>query len=329
MENKEIQPESNAVSMINDKEEILQYLYDLLDVAPPMHFSLLESVHAMCIGVLARTEPAESFDAEDLENLISIASTICSIDLQPSIDILSYMLIDLGTDDTADLIVRYVDRVVADRDKLKAWLTDHKKEPIAASAADRIRVLKANDVTCNPVLVADDMIMFDKVVNLFDLAMDATKINQSWIDYTALISGNVSLDTIYISISKDNGEDPTTVEVISIPVHFQFVPSQDIGDFTHRIGTIVGFIKIDETTSKADGTVNVTLAELTAGMCIIVNLEVSGEINLKSSNVSAQCKLNVVLGTVPDTTYTAEVTAAFNRLTFTPLAYSVDARCAK
>jgi hypothetical protein len=204
------------------------------------------------------------------------------------------------------------------------------KEPGTANTeAKKIIPLKANDTGATAKLVADEQILFGKEVNLFDMALDATKFGHSHIDYTDLVSEGVLFDTAFLTITEDN-EGTIREEIFAIPMkirsgaRFQMRNnSRDSADRDCRISERVNFNK---DTTKADGTASSVLAAFAGDAYLQLSLNITGGINLKTADTMVQGQVSGVVVTETGETPVAAVTDQFSKLSFELSHYTLDAR---
>jgi hypothetical protein len=205
----------------------------------------------------------------------------------------------------------------------------YKNPEAVRTAAKKIVPLKAND--SNPAtMTADTRILFGAQVNLFDLALDANTIGYTNVDHTDLVSDGVKLDTIYLQLFVDNGGVGDITDIIPIVVKNRsgagFHMRNNAQDSADRNCVLAERIKLNDETLKLAGTAALGLAAITGDAFLQLDLNVSGNINLKTADTHVYGTVKAAVATISGDAAAAEVTTAFDTMTFTLLDYSLDAR---
>ena len=119
----------------------------------------------------------------------------------------------------------------------------------------RIMPLKVNDteeMTGDPdgVLVDDNIIKFNKELNLFDLVLDETKEYRKRFNYTDLVSEGVAVDAIYVTINGEKYRLSVAADARARLMHLQ-TSEQFSGD---RETNLMIRARFNQTSRKEDGT---------------------------------------------------------------------------
>jgi hypothetical protein len=205
----------------------------------------------------------------------------------------------------------------------------HRPE-IANTEAKKIIPLKANDTGATPLLVADSKIVFGKDVNLFDLALDATKFGHSHVDYTDIVADGVLFDSAVLEVTLDDGTNPAVAELFELPLRIRsgarFQLRNNSRDSADRNCVIGEKLLFDAETKKVDGTANTVLAAFTGDAGLLLKVDIDGRINLKTADTFAQGQVTGSVVTESGEAPIAAVTDAFADLTFALKYYTLDAR---
>lgn len=186
--------------------------------------------------------------------------------------------------------------------------------------------LKANDTKSQ--LVADGIIKFNQVVNLFDLAVAPTE--QEGINYSDLVSEGVYLKEVVIALSKTvNGS--TVKEEFAIPVDsvstsrlMMMANSADSGDR----GTNMKYrTRLMPTMVTTAGAANTLLKDVADPDMVIVDMFISNLISLKTSVTRASGDVSISAGSMTaGVDPSAAVNTILQGMTVELVGYRLDAR---
>lgn len=173
----------------------------------------------------------------------------------------------------------------------------------------RIEPLSANDSATDPVLVEDGIYKFNKAINMFDLAIDASKPGYEKYNHTDFVEDNAVLDGILISITKPAvaavgsvGEEGYVAAQDAVTEQFMLkIPaskgrltqiSNDMKSTDRRVAIdrfpIILFSNTAMIPATANGTTASTiLGNLTANQGIQVNFNVNAHIDRQYSTMDA------------------------------------------
>jgi len=205
----------------------------------------------------------------------------------------------------------------------------HKTPSKAGGQLKTIEVLKSND--SDGVLTADDRIIFGKSVNLFDLALDSSKIGYDHIDRSDLVSEGAMMDTIYMqAFLYVDGAGGDITEIVPINVKgrsgSRFTMQNNGKDSADRVCLVQEDFFVDDATLKLEGTAATALAAITGDAQIKLNLNVSGFLNLKTSAAHATGSVEAELVTESGEAAEGSASDAFDNLTFTLIDYKLAAK---
>lgn len=200
-------------------------------------------------------------------------------------------------------------------------------DPRAVSAELKLIVpLKANDTDPeHPTVYQDGYILPQTRANLFDLARIADKMGYTHTNYTDLISENVFVNDIIISVN--NG---TTTERYRIPVKYinsnRLLPIANTNDSGIRQAMFDHVVAFDASSTTMEGTPTTIFTACTASDKITVNFFVSARINLKYASVYTQVDASIDTHNVSEAPVIGAVADLAKTLTVKVEGVSFDAR---
>jgi len=205
----------------------------------------------------------------------------------------------------------------------------YKNPEIANTAPKRLVPLKVNDTGSPAKLVADEIIVPNNQLNLLDLCF-ADKYGHNHVDWSDIISDGVMLEKVYITITKDNGSDPDTVETFEINVKnfsgSRFHMRNNAKDSADRNCVLTQPFVLNSETKTVAGTTSTILASFTADPFVRLLVKAFGEMNLKTADISVNTSLAPELKTKSGAAASAAIEDEFATLTFACTGYTVDAR---
>lgn len=161
-------------------------------------------------------------------------------------------------------------------------------------------------------------------VNLFDLTVDADKMGYSHYNLTDVVSENVALDALLISVS-----DGSTTEYFELNVRqlnqsrLNMLPN--VNDSGIR-GVIFNYtFKLGKDSKTQSGTTTTLLAKCTDTDYLRAHISFTSEINLKYATTSGYGEIGVDAYNKNKAAVNSEVTTMLEGLTFEVVAYKLDA----
>ena len=148
-----------------------------------------------------------------------------------------------------------------------------------------------NDTGTVSVMV-DESLAMGRIANLFDLTMDANRVGFQNVDYTDTIAEGGTVESIYVQVTKDNGEDPDTVEVFKIDVRWlaasRFIMVGNASDSGDRQASIrhIDAKNLISGGLMANGAATVIFNGVT-NYFYRLTIDCTVKLNLKDGNVSA------------------------------------------
>jgi len=124
--------------------------------------------------------------------------------------------------------------------------------------ATRIKPLKAND-TAGKFLVADDIYLFQKQINLFAMAIDQTKIGYEKYNHTDFVEEGIVVDGVLVKITTTKQLGTGTVGDFYVMIH---IPTgrgrltqilNDLRSTDRRLSLDRFSVRLDKTTAKFEG----------------------------------------------------------------------------
>ena len=176
------------------------------------------------------------------------------------------------------------------------------------------------------VVYADGYIKYNCKANLFDLSLIANQLGRSHYNFTDLVSENVILNEILLQISDGDTDEIIRVDTSHLSgARLQMRPNtKDSGLRTCMLNVTV---KLDNTTKTVNGEPSTLLATTTSADYVKAVITTAIEINLKYADVDGMGYIKgFAANAVPGADPSEEVTTLVEGLTFTLLAYNLDAR---
>lgn len=185
------------------------------------------------------------------------------------------------------------------------------KDPTPVSTVlKRIVPLVANDDAQDPKLVADGIYKFEKVINMFDLALDASKPGYEKYNHTDFVEDNIFIDGLYINLTKagtpaqgTEGQDGYVAATAAVTEQFFVKVPQSKGRLTQMTNTQKStdrYVNIDRfpVILTKDSTIipasanasdaSEILAGLTVNQGILINFNVSAHVDREYSILDAK-----------------------------------------
>lgn len=183
--------------------------------------------------------------------------------------------------------------------------------------------LTANDV--NSDLVGDGIIKFGREVNLFDLSKLANQIGKSQYNYTDLVSENVIFDSAIVSLTSGGTTENFQIDLSHVQMaKYQMQPNTaDSGD---RACMFRYAFPLKKNTLTVTGAPSTILANCTDTDFLRLEIHVSSQISLKTSNVYAMCEPRVTAYNSVGSEVASDVSNLLKGLSVAAVGYSVDAR---
>lgn len=131
---------------------------------------------------------------------------------------------------------------------------------------------------------------------IMHLAVDETKFGHAKINMTDTVADNVSVETIYVTLSNGDG----VTEQFKLPIgttYARLTRTNNSKDASDRQAVFETLVRLRKGATTAAGTVSTLLDSIEEGEGIIVKLRVSATINLKSGKANAM--INVQAGASP------------------------------
>lgn len=167
----------------------------------------------------------------------------------------------------------------------------------------RIMPLKVNDteeITGDPegVLVDDNIIKFNKELNLFDLVLDETKEYRKRFNYTDLVSEGVAVDAIYVTINGEKYRLAVNADARARLMHLQ-TSEQFSGD---RETNLLIKARFNQNSKKEDGTLTQIFTNDPLVEDFVLTIEAYVYCDLQTANVrsSASFRLGAVSNRAKD-----------------------------
>lgn len=216
-----------------------------------------------------------------------------------------------------------------------------------ATVLKRIVPLTANDDVQDPKLVADGIYKFQKVIDMFELALDPTKPGYEKYNHTDFVEDNIFVDGLYLNLTKaaaaaqgTEGEDGYVPAEAAVSEQFfikipqsksRLTQPSNVLKSTDRYANIDRFPVILNKDSKIiPATANASdaseiLGALTVNQGIMLNLNISAHVDRENSHLDAK-------GFVTVSAYnrlapvTADEKAFAARITVDLVGFTLDAR---
>lgn len=161
---------------------------------------------------------------------------------------------------------------------------------VVSNTLQQIVPLKSNDT--NDDLVSDNVIKFNRNVNLFDLSVRANQLGGSHYNYTDLVSENVSVQTVYIKLKKDATEETFAIDVgYANGARLNMMPN--VEDSGIRATFFTHTVKLTKDTQTVEGQPSTILASCTNDDYIRVDINITASINLKYANANGMAHATV------------------------------------
>jgi len=185
----------------------------------------------------------------------------------------------------------------------------------------------AGEVTAT---LGDGVLIPSKDVNILKLSVDETKYGHAKINVTDIVADNVSLDTIYVTLS-----DGTATETFKCPITTTYARltrvnnSKDAGDRQALFTTV---FSIKKGASNVAGTASAILAGVEDGEGLLLTFKVGASLNLKTGLGNTMIDVSVsaygIGGTATPSEALVTAVAAVNAATVKPkgIGYHLDAR---
>lgn len=161
-------------------------------------------------------------------------------------------------------------------------------------------------------------------VNLFDLTVDADKMGYSHYNLTDVVSENVALDALLISVSNGSNTEYFELNVRQLnQSRLNMLPN--VNDSGIR-GVIFNYtFKLGKDSKTQSGTTTTLLAKCTDTDYLRAHISFTSEINLKYATTSGYGEIGVDAYNKNKAAVNSEVTTMLEGLTFEVVAYKLDA----
>ena len=161
-------------------------------------------------------------------------------------------------------------------------------------------------------------------VNLFDLTVDADKMGYSHYNLTDVVSENVALDALLISVSNGSNTEYFELNVRQLnQSRLNMLPN--VNDSGIR-GVIFNYtFKLGKDSKTQSGTATTLLANCTDTDYLRAHISFTSEINLKYATTSGYGEIGVDAYNKNKAAVNSEVTTMLEGLTFEVVAYKLDA----
>lgn len=195
-------------------------------------------------------------------------------------------------------------------------------DPTPANSKLKPIVLRtANDpASPNNKLLAENVVKINTRINMFDYSIDAGQIGYTHIDFTDLVADNVRIKALYVDVT-----DGTNTERFGLNVSeysgARMLMSANSNDSGDRSCVMRDILVLGNDSKVASGAASVLLAGLTDDAVVKLNVDASGNVNLKTSEIVVLANASASISTVSGNAVVAADTTVFAGLTFTIVGY--------
>lgn len=183
--------------------------------------------------------------------------------------------------------------------------------------------LTQNDV--DGQLFADGFIKFNQRVNIFDLSKIPNELGKTHINYTDLVSENVIVDSVIVTLEKDGVVENFQVSLRNVNgARLQMTANTSDSGIRQTYFTHV--VKFTKNTPTITGTASTILADCTATDCLRVAIRTAVSCNLKTADVEGLGHIYAEAYNSARGPVATAVTELVEGLTVSLAAFALDAR---
>mgnify|MGYP003615317529 FL=1 len=201
-------------------------------------------------------------------------------------------------------------------------LVDLYGDPSPANSKLKPIILRtANDASSpNNKLLAENIVKINTRINMFELSIDAGQVGYNHLDFTDLVADNVRIKSLYVDVTDGSNTERFNLNVSEYS-GARMLMSANSNDSGDRSCVMHDIMAISNDSKTASGAASALLAAFTDDAAIKFNIDASGNVNLKTSDIVVLGNLTTSIGTISGNAVVAADQTLFRTLTFKLVGY--------